>query len=149
MSDSKDNKGTNTLIAIIIGIGVIYFIFKYLGIWLGYGLLAIGILHIPYNYFIKNFTKQTLINSSIFIGLALFSFSLNYFMNYSDCECNNIMRGELSHSIFGKGEVDRRGYDECLEKWHNEAIEADYKSNNKGVYIDPVQYFDERCDDNK
>ena len=148
MSENKDSKGTNTLIAIIIGIAVIYYIFKYLGIWLGYGLLAIGILHIPYNYFIKNFTKQTLINSSIFIGLAIFSFSLNYYMNYSDCDCYEAYYNSLTAER-GVDDIDYDGIKECREKWKKEVIEGNYKSNNNGVYSDPIQYFEEKCDNKK
>jgi hypothetical protein len=147
MTKEKDNNVNGIIIAVVILLAVVYYTFKYLGDWLGYILMIIGISYIIYNYFKKNLTKITYRIGFIFIGLSLISFTLSYFLNYSDCECYKVYIGEMNSSIFGKGEVDRRGYDECLEKWHDEVIEGDYKSDNKAVYTDPVQYFGEKCDD--
>jgi hypothetical protein len=147
MSNNENNEGKNKIIgAVLIGLVVVYFIFKYLGDWLGYGLLLIAVLHIPYNYFIKNFTKQTMINSGICFGLAMFSFTLSYFFNYSDCGCYKLY---LKSSVAQRGvdEINWDGIEECEAKWNKEVIKGDYQSTNKAVYSDPIQYFGEKCDD--
>ena len=148
MSDKEENSGTNALIGIIVGLAVVYFAVKYLGIWIGYIMLILGLSHLIYDFFKKKFTKLTILNASVFFGLAISSFAFNYFINYSDCDCYEAYYESLTAER-GVDDIDYDVIKECREKWKKEVFEGNYKSNNNGVYTDPIQYFEEKCDDKK
>ena len=141
MSDEQNNKWTSVGIVLIIGIAVLYMIFKYLGNYLGYISILTGISYFAYNFYKKNLTKETYIYVAIIFAVGLISFGLNSFFNYSHCDCSEIVMDKLM------GEPNFNEYEECLDKWNDEV--KDYKSDNKGVYIDPINYFRERCNDGK
>jgi hypothetical protein len=125
---------------LVIGISVLYLIFKYFGSYLGYISILTGISFIAYNFYKKNLTKQTLIYGSIIFAVGIFSFMLNSFFNYSHCECYDILMAKYNINE----DYDYDAADECYDKWDDEVM--DYESDNKGVYVDPIGYFHERCD---
>lgn len=141
MSEEQNSKWTSLGIVLIIGITILYFLFKYLGNFLGYILILTGIIYFAYNFFKKNLIKETYIYGAIIFVLGLTSFGLNSFLNYSHCDCYEISMDRYM------GEDNFNEYDECLDKWDDEV--QDYKTDNKGVYLDPLNYFSERCNDEK
>ena len=85
MKDNNSSTGSIVL-AVIIIVAAIYYLFKYLGIYIAYGLILIGIGYFVYNLYIKNFSKKTIYYSLFFLLLACGSFGLSILFDESGHE---------------------------------------------------------------
>ena len=148
MGEQKDNNYTGVVIAILIVVGALYCLFKYLGSFLGYASILTGISYIIYSLVKKNFTKQTWIYSSIIFGVGLLSFTLNASFNYSHCECHDILMAE--YNIYK--DFDRGAAADCIEKWNDEAedyrayLRKNNRKNELGNTVHYSNYFSLRCE---
>lgn len=85
MKDNNSSTGSIVL-AVIIIVVAIYYLFKYLGIYIAYGLILISIGYFIYNLYIKNFSKKTIYYSLFFLLLACGSFGLSILFDGSGHE---------------------------------------------------------------
>jgi hypothetical protein len=100
----KTNNSSSTgsiLIAIIFVIAAVYYMFKYIGIYIAYGFILLAIGHLIYNILIKNFSKKTVFFSLGFVFFALVSFGLRFL--FDDSGHQDEIRSKLTRKAESMG----------------------------------------------